>query len=221
MLSGNYTSDTDGCGSIVFGTNVIATTSNINSDITARTLTWWVKLTDVNNTGGGFSMNHFTEDGTQHNNFEAIDWNEQNAGWMYGSTDFARSGYNGEFGTLPLSNTTGFYDNTWHMITAVYSSNYSMYVDGILSFTITADRQDYLLGEPFLQTYGLGSPTDPTPYRICLGPRDGNTVPYGGDSITGKVATISVYDYELSPTQILELYNNTKNRFACSLTALC
>ena len=211
-FSGDYSVDTEDGRSIVFTPNVIATTDNIGADLTARTLTWWVKLTDVNNRGGGFSMNHYTQDVNQHDNFEAIDWDEQNAGWLYGSSYFERSGYNGNFGTLPLNNTTGFYDNTWHMITAVYSSNYNMYVDGILSFTITTAQQVSLLGIPFLQRYGLGNPSDPTPYRMCLGPRDGGT-PYYGNSITGKVGTVAVYDYELSPTQILELYNSTKDRF--------
>jgi len=205
-LSGTYSKTTDGGGSILFGTDTLAQTPSVSTNISTRTLNIWIKLTDTANIGGGFGL-------VAPSNYESVDWNQQNAGWMYGSFNNSRSGSGGQWGTVqPQGSSTGYYNNSWHMITAVYANDYTMYVDGIPSFTITqADQIAYGPNfSTFLQIFG----SDGTgAYTYYLGPNDGGSA-QPNNSIVGKIALAYVFNQELTSDDILSLYNYTQARFA-------
>jgi len=121
-----------------------------NTAISTRTLSWWVKLSDVGMTSGGFGLSANNVD-----NFESIVWNERasNQGWFFGSSGYGKSDI-----LRHLASSTP--PDVWHMITAVYASDYSMYVNRTLLFKISSAN--------YLQTFQSN-------YRYIIGPRSYNT----------------------------------------------
>jgi len=114
--------------------------------ISTRTLSWWVKLSDVGQTSGGFGLSSDFDDA-----FESIVWNERapDEGWFFGSSGYSRSDYVRHL-------ASSLQPDVWYMVTAVYGSDYSMYVDGALLFTIPNAN--------YLQTFQ-------NYYRYVVGPR--------------------------------------------------
>ena len=161
----------------VFASTALTTT------ISTRTLSWWVSVKSLQQTAGGFGIS--TAD---YDKFESIVWNERasNQGWFFGSTGFYRSG-----SVQALASSTSL--NTWYMITAVYDTDYKMYVDDTLLFTIQSAG--------YLQTFS-------DPYKYLIGPRtyhEGNDAGY----IDGSVGEAMVWGRALSFSEVKSLYDST------------
>ena len=191
-LSGNnYTSTlTNGptfsnsnVGSILFdGTNDYVVSSNFTPNFSTKTLSGWVKLSSVSQQGGGVVTLQST-DGLV---FDSIVYNETGQGWGFGSNGFSRTNWSG------VSETS---TSVWVNITATYeNSNYRMYRNGILIYTLTSFGA---LNFNFNSNVQLA-------YRHLGG---------GSAFLAGNIANTFVYNRILTGTEILQNYNATKTRF--------
>ena len=130
-------------------------------------MSWWVMLSDVGQTAGGFGLSEYYGD-----NFESIVWNERasDEGWFFGSSGYGRS-------DSVRHSASSILPNVWYMVTAVYGNDYSMYVDGSLLFTIPNVN--------YLQTFQNN-------YRYIIGPRSYSN--YGSNGyIEGAVGDVMVH----------------------------
>ncbi len=121
-------------------------TAALTTPISYRTLSWWVRIKDMSQTGGGFGISSTFWDAQ----FESIVWNgrQPDEGWFFGSSGWSRSGPEQHF----LSATA---INTWQMVTAVYGTDYIMYVNGNELFRFENPN--------YLQTYNA--------HMFFIGPR--------------------------------------------------
>ena len=112
------------------GTNAYLQSSTLSEEVTNKSFSAWVKLSNTSQTGGGVI-------GIQNSNssvFDAIVYNETNQGWGFGSNNFDRTKWSG----ISEASTTN-----WVHIAATYEANlYRLYRNGVLfdsvkNYTIT------------------------------------------------------------------------------------
>lgn len=167
----------------VNGMNGILATNELTTPISTRTLSFWVKLYDLGQTSGGFGISTHPYD-----NFETITFSESpNEGWFFGSSNGLRSGTPNfpYISSVPL--------NVWHMVTAVYDTTYSMYVDNSLLLSIP--------NAGYLQTFQ-------DPYRFIIGPRHYHEMIPAG-YINGSVGDVMVWGRALNSSEITSLFEAT------------
>jgi len=168
---------------ITLENGAVFASTTLTTAISTRTLSWWVSVKSLQQTAGGFGI---STDGFD--KFESIVWNEHasNQGWFFGSSGFSRSG-----SVQAFASSTSL--NTWYMITAVYDTDYKMYVDDTLLFTIP--------NAGYLQTFS-------DPYKYLIGPRT-----YHGSNaygyIDGSVGEAMVWGRALSFSEVKSLYDST------------
>ena len=193
-MTGSYSFDdgalTGGIKAINFNPGVYSSSAPFNPAISSRTLNMWINMMDNSVIGGGFG---FVTDNID--NFESIVWNEQGAGWLFGSSSFARSGgFSGQGGgTAP--------NGVWTMITAVYSvAAYTMYQNGqqILNYA----------NPGWLQTFS--SPTS----SITLGRR---TTQHVTSSLVAKIGSAYIWDRALSAAEVQQVYAATLPSYIAAL----
>jgi hypothetical protein len=110
------------------------------------------------------------------------------------------------FGIFATANTTISYDvdlsiNTWTHVLATYSTGtqeMELYVSGVLVTSGTATAPQVYSGV----------------WRFGGGILDTWITPTGVQYFDGDIAEIRIYDMVLSPAQVLENFNGTKDRFA-------
>ena len=182
LTNGPTFSNSNG-GSILFdGTNDYVVSSNFTPNFSTKTLSGWVKLSSVSQQGGGVVTLQST-DGLV---FDSIVYNETGQGWGFGSNGFSRTNWSG------VSETS---TSVWVNITATYeNSNYRMYRNGILIYTLTSFGA---LNFNFNSNVQLA-------YRHLGG---------GSAFLAGNIATTSLYNRALTATEVLQNYNATKTRF--------
>ena len=182
LTNGPTFSNSNG-GSILFdGTNDYVVSSNFTPNFSTKTLSGWVKLSSVSQQGGGVVTLQST-DGLV---FDSIVYNETGQGWGFGSNGFSRTNWSG------VSETS---TSVWVNITATYeNSNYRMYRNGILIYTLTSFGA---LNFNFNSNVQLA-------YRHLGG---------GSAFLAGNIANTFVYNRALSATEVLQNYNATKSRF--------
>ena len=182
LTNGPTFSNSNG-GSILFdGTNDYVVSSNFTPNFSTKTLSGWVKLSSVSQQGGGVVTLQST-DGLV---FDSIVYNETGQGWGFGSNGFSRTNWSG------VSETS---TSVWVNITATYeNSNYRMYRNGILIYTLTSFGA---LNFNFNSNVQLA-------YRHLGG---------GSAFLAGNIANTFVYNRILTGTEILQNYNATKTRF--------
>jgi len=168
---------------ITLQNGAIIASNKLTATISTRTLSWWVSINSLQQTAGGFGIS--TAD---YDKMEAIVWNERasNQGWFFGSSSYGRSG-----SIQAFASSTSL--NTWYMVTAVYDTDYKMYVDDTLLFSIP--------NAGYLQTFS-------DPYRYLIGPRafvGSNTWGY----IDGAVGETMVWGRAISSTEVRSLYGST------------
>jgi len=170
-------------GSILFdGTNDYVVSSNFTPNFSTKTLSGWVKLSSVSQQGGGVVTLQST-DGLV---FDSIVYNETGQGWGFGSNGFSRTNWSG------VSETS---TSVWVNITATYeNSNYRMYRNGILIYTLTSFGA---LNFNFNSNVQLA-------YRHLGG---------GSAFLAGNIANTFVYNRVLTATEVLQNYEATKTRF--------
>ena len=181
-LTNGPTFNAGNLGSIVFdGTNDYVISSNFTPNFSTKTLSGWVKLSSISQQGGGL-ITLQSIDGLV---FDSIVYNETGQGWGFGSNGFSRTNWSG------VSETS---TSVWVNITATYeNSNYRMYRNGILIYTLTS----------------FGALNFNFNSNVQLGYRHLGSSGY-------LAATISqgfVYNIALSAAQVLQNYNATKGRF--------
>ena len=181
-LTNGPTFNAGNLGSIVFdGTNDYVISSNFTPNFSTKTLSGWVKLSSISQQGGGL-ITLQSIDGLV---FDSIVYNETGQGWGFGSNGFNRTNWSG------ISETS---TSIWVNITATYeNSNYRMYRNGILIYTLTS----------------FGALNFNFNSNVQLAYRHLGSSGY-------LAATISqgfVYNRALSATEILNNYNATKSRF--------
>ena len=181
-LTNGPTFNAGNLGSIVFdGTNDYVISSNFTPNFSTKTLSGWVKLSSISQQGGGL-ITLQSIDGLV---FDSIVYNETGQGWGFGSNGFNRTNWSG------ISETS---TSIWVNITATYeNSNYRMYRNGILIYTLTSFSA---------LNFNFNS-------NVQLAYRHLGSSGY-------LAATISqgfVYNRALSATEILNNYNATKSRF--------
>ena len=167
---------------ITLENGAVFASSTLTTTISTRTLSWWVNVKTLQQTAGGFGISTASYD-----KFETIVWNERpsSEGWYFGSSLGARSGPVQAFASTSL--------NAWYMITAVYDTDYKMYVDDTLLFTIP--------NAGYLQTFS-------DPYKYLIGPRTlHNGAAHG--YIDGSVGEAMVWGRALSLNEIKSLYKAT------------
>ena len=165
------------------GLNGLLATDLITIPISTRTLSFWVKLYDIGSTAGGFGISKYSSD-----NFETITLSESpNQGWFFGSSGLMKSGS----ANMPYISVVIPY--TWHMVTAVYDTTYSMYINNKLLFSIP--------NAGYLQTF-----TDP--YRFIIGPRIYVSWATAG-YINGTVGDVMVWGRALNSSEITALFKST------------
>ena len=182
LTNGPTFSNSNG-GSILFdGTNDYVVSSNFTPNFSTKTLSGWVKLSSVSQQGGGVVTLQST-DGLV---FDSIVYNETGQGWGFGSNGFSRTNWSG------VSETS---TSVWVNITATYeNSNYRMYRNGILIYTLTSFGA---LNFNFNSNVQLA-------YRHLGG---------GSAFLAGNIANTFVYNRALTATEVLQNYNATKTRF--------
>ena len=172
----------------------VLASSKLTTTISTRTLSWWVKINSLQQTAGGFGIS--TAD---YDKFEAMVWNERaaNEGWFFGSSHGAKSG-----SAQAFASSTSL--NNWYMITAVYDTDYKMYVDDTLLFTIP--------NAGYLQTFS-------DPYRYLMGPRAllGSTA---AGYINGAVGEAMVWGRALSSNEVKYLYDSTYLTYRGKITII-
>jgi PKD repeat protein len=184
LLNGTSYS-TDGGGSMVFdGIDDIARVKTaFNPNISTKTLLAWVKLNNVSQTGSGVI-------GIGYNDvFDTITYNETNAGWGFGSNNFARTFWTGVKETTPQ----------WVMITAIYDSG----IDGYKMY-----RNNQLIGQGTqnLLTYNFSN------IKYFLGVRGFVDNPLAG-WLNGNISVAMVYNKALSPAEVEINFNGFKGRY--------
>jgi gliding motility-associated-like protein len=106
------------------GTNQYIQTGSISEPVTTKTISAWVKLSNISQMGGGVVAVQNFNSAT----FDAIVYNETNNGWGFGTDQFSRSIWSGVKET----------SSNWVMLTATYQNNsYKLYRNGILISTNT------------------------------------------------------------------------------------
>jgi len=186
-LYNGVTFDSGSSGSFNFdGTNdYLNTNSGFNPNITTKTLISWCRLKNVSQIGGlmgaGFPLSGETTD------FDAIDYNETDDGWGFGSDNFNRT-----FWTDVKETST----NDWVMITAVYatgSNAYKMY------------RQDTLIGQGTKNVLALNNANT----FYWLGSISGKT----GGPLNAYISVGMIYNKALSEAEITQNYDFFKGRY--------
>ena len=105
------------------GVNQYIATQSAQNQIQEKTFCAWVKLSNVNQSGGGI-VSIQTPSGSM---FDAMVYNELNNGWFFGSDNFSRSS---------TSNYMESDTQQWvHMVFTYQSGNFKMYRNGILIYT--------------------------------------------------------------------------------------
>jgi len=117
----NYCLDFDGTNDLVQSVNIGA--------ISEKTISAWVKLDNITQTGVGIvSIEQFFNN--SNDNFDAIVYNENGHGWGFGSHMWARTAWSDVFETTA---------NQWIHIAATYEDNsFKMYRNGELILTTTS-----------------------------------------------------------------------------------
>ena len=112
------------------GTNSYMQSSVLSQEITNRTYSAWVNLSDLSQSAGGLIGLQSSDAGI----FDVVVYNESNEGWGFGSEYYSRNKYS------KIKETS---TSTWAMLTATYEPNlFKLYRNGILidstkSFAIT------------------------------------------------------------------------------------
>ena len=160
----NYCLDFDGSNDRVVSAS-IGTLSN-------KTLSAWVRLDDVNQTGGGLVTIEFGDSDT--GNFDSITYNETGYGWGFGSHGWKRTAWSGVKETV-----TG----VWVHIAATWEDNsFKMYRNGELILTKTS-----------LQTYDF-----PLDAKVFIGVRCWSA--YG--FLNGQIDEVRVWNVVRTQAQI-------------------
>jgi hypothetical protein len=190
-LFNNPTYTSEGGGMILFdGTNDRAvTTNNFNPVLSEKTMVAWVRVDDINSTGGGvIGVGYDLTTPFTYAEFDAITYNETNDGWGFGSDSFSRTFWTG---VKETSNTQ------YVMITAVYkegSNNYKMY------------RNDELIGQGTENIL----PINRSDAYFWLGYRTiyGNYEGY----FDGSIGVGMIYDRALSLAEVQQNFEAFKER---------
>ena len=105
------------------GVNQYIFSESVQNQIQEKTFCAWVKLSNVNQSGGGI-VSIQTPSGSM---FDAMVYNELNNGWFFGSDNFSRSS---------TSNYMEGDTQQWvHMVFTYQSLNFKMYRNGMLIYT--------------------------------------------------------------------------------------
>ena len=181
-LTNGPTFNSSNGGSIVFdGINDYVVSSNFVPNFSTKTLSGWVKLSSTSQQGGGLVTLQSTDGAV----FDSIVYNETGQGWGFGSNGFSRTNWSG------VSETS---TSIWVNITATYeSSNYKMYRNGTLIYTLTSFG---------VLTFNFNS-------NVQLGYRHLGSSGY----LAANIAQASVYHRALTANEVLQNYNATKSRF--------
>jgi gliding motility-associated-like protein len=106
------------------GTNQYIQTGSISEAITTKTISAWVKLSNMSQMGGGLAAVQSANGSV----FDAIVYNETNNGWGFGSDNLTRTRWSGVKET----------SSNWVMLTATYENNsYKLYRNGVLISSTT------------------------------------------------------------------------------------
>ena len=106
------------------GTNQYIQTGSISEAITTKTISAWVKLSNMSQMGGGLAAVQSSNGSI----FDAVVYNETNSGWGFGSDNLTRTKWSG------LKETA----SEWVMLTATYENNsYKLYRNGVLISSTT------------------------------------------------------------------------------------
>ena len=161
------------------GTNSFIQTNALSQEVTNRTYSAWVNLSNLTQSAGGLV-------GLQSNDasvFDVITYNESNEGWGFGSEYYSRNKY---------SNVKEISTSTWAMLTATYEQNlFKLYRNGILidstkSFSLTR------FGTTSKINIGIRHNTGYTPF---LNGKIDDVRLYNRAISSGEV--LSLYNYEL------------------------
>jgi len=135
LTSTNVSLTTDRFGSVnsaynFSGTNSYMQSSVLSQEVTNRTYSAWVNLSNLSQSAGGLIGLQSSDAGI----FDVIVYNESNEGWGFGSEYYSRNKY---------SNIKETSTSAWAMLTATYEPNlFKLYRNGVLidstkSFAIT------------------------------------------------------------------------------------
>jgi gliding motility-associated-like protein len=106
------------------GTNQYIQTGSISEAITTKTISAWVKLSNMSQMGGGLAAVQSSNGSI----FDAVVYNETNSGWGFGSDNLTRTKWSGVKETA----------SEWVMLTATYENNsYKLYRNGVLISSTT------------------------------------------------------------------------------------